>query len=205
MQYRQNYFLINLEKKKFKKHFITFVVPFYSKKIFGNCQTKHLERNPILADFVPARFFLTTEEMSTKVASIAVVNMPISAPTSFVDCRRVWQVFTGLRLFFFLQGRPQLSTTSYAPKKDIQFAAESVESTQPVLKKRRKYTYRDIGLYSQLNCSRARSWFESRSCRFTDCRLILGMCHPSSFHPQPTPTAVPQKSLCDRLLFPGSI
>ena len=26
---------------------------------------------------------------------------------------------------------------------------------------------------------------------FTDCGLILGMCHPSSFHPQPTPTAVP--------------
>ena len=37
-------------------------------------------------------------------------------------------------------------------------------------------------------------WFEFRSWRFTDCGLILGMCHPSSFHPQPTPTAVPQKA-----------
>ena len=31
------------------------------------------------------------------------------------------------------------------------------------------------------------SWFESRSWRFTDCGLILGKCHPSSFHSQPTP------------------
>ena len=31
------------------------------------------------------------------------------------------------------------------------------------------------------------SWFESRSWRFTACGLILGMCHPSSFHSQPTP------------------
>ena len=38
------------------------------------------------------------------------------------------------------------------------------------------------------------SWFESRSWWFTDCGLILGKCHPSSFHPQPTPTAVPQKA-----------
>ena len=35
------------------------------------------------------------------------------------------------------------------------------------------------------------SWLESRSWRFTDCGLILGMCHPSS---QPTPTAGPQKA-----------
>ena len=30
-------------------------------------------------------------------------------------------------------------------------------------------------------------WFESCSWQFTDCGLILGMRHPSSYHSQPTP------------------
>ena len=38
-----------------------------------------------------------------------------------------------------------------------------------------------------------------------NCGLILGMCHPSPFRAQPTPTAVPQKNLCNRLPFPDPI
>ena len=32
------------------------------------------------------------------------------------------------------------------------------------------------------------SWFESCLWQFADCGLILGKCHPSSFHAQPIPT-----------------
>ena len=35
------------------------------------------------------------------------------------------------------------------------------------------------------------SWFESFQWQFTNCRLILGMCHPSSFTPNPPSTCVP--------------
>ena len=40
---------------------------------------------------------------------------------------------------------------------------------------------------------------------FTDCGLILGKCHPSSFHPQLTPHGRSPKSLCNRLPFPDPI
>ena len=56
--------------------------------------------------------------------------------------------FCNVKLFF--QNKPTLSTMSYAPKRDIQFPADSVEATQPLLKKRRRVTHRELGTLQPL-------------------------------------------------------
>lgn len=97
----------------------------------------------------------------SKVASYPQATTPGAAKSSvrlglqFLKgfIRLNWKIqsrlFKSVRLYgcdFCFQSKPHLSTTSYAPKKDLQFPADSVEATQPLLKRRRRMTYRDIGM-----------------------------------------------------------